>query len=71
MRGMNTFGQVLEWADTLSVEDKENLLAILQRRLREQRRAELADAVKAARQEFKAGRCRPASPAEIMKKIAP
>jgi len=66
---MKTFSQVLEWADALSLEEQESLVSILQRRLREQRRAELVEAVKAARQEFKAGRCRPASPAEIAKKI--
>lgn len=66
---MKTFGQVLEAADALPVKDQESLVAILQRRLREQRRAELVKAVKAAREEFNAGRCRPASPRAIMKKI--
>ena len=66
---MKTFGQVLEWADALSLEEQESLVDVLQRRLREQRRAELAKAVKEARKEFKAGRCRPASPGEIIKKI--
>ena len=66
---MKTFGQVLEGADALSPEEQENLVSILQRRLREQRRAELVKAVKEARAQFKAGKCRPASPVEIMKKI--
>jgi len=67
--GMKTFGQVLDWADALSLEEQESLVSILQRRLREQRRAELVKVVKEARAEFKAGKCRPALPAEIMKKI--
>ena len=66
---MKTFGQVLEWADALSLEEQESLVDVLQRRLKEQRRAELVKAVKEARKEFKTGRCRPASPAEIIKKI--
>ena len=66
---MKTFGQVLEWADALSLEEQESLVDVLQRRLREQRRAELVKAVKEARKEFKAGHCRPASPGEIIKKI--
>jgi len=66
---VKTFGQVLEEADALSPEEQESLVSILQRRLREQRRAELISGVKDARKEFKAGRVRPASPAEIMKKI--
>jgi phage-related baseplate assembly protein len=66
---MKTFGQVLEEADALSPEEQESLVSILQRRLREQRRAELVRTVKEARKEFKAGRVRPASAAEITKKI--
>lgn len=66
---MKTFGQVLDWADALSLEEQESLVSILQGRLREQRRAELVKAVKEARAEFKAGKGRPASPSEIMKKL--
>jgi hypothetical protein len=66
---MKTFGQVLEWADSLSLEEQESLVGVLQRRLREQHRAELVKAVKEARKEFKAGYCRPASPDDIIKKI--
>ena len=66
---MKTFDQVLEEADALSLEEQESLVSILQRRLREQRRAELVRTVKEARKEFKAGRVRPASPHEIMRKI--
>ena len=69
VESMKTFGQVLEWAAELSPDEQESLVSILQRRLREQRRAELVAAVKEARKEFGAGRCRPASPGEIMKKI--
>jgi len=66
---MKTFGEVLESADGLSLEEQENLISILQHRLREQRRAELAKAVQEARREFQGGRCRPAIPSDIMKKI--
>jgi hypothetical protein len=66
---MKTFGEVLESADGLSLEEQENLISILQHRLREQRRAELAKAVQEARRECQSGRCRPASPSDIMKKI--
>ena len=67
---MKKFGQVLEWADELSLEEQQDLVSILQRRVREQRRTELIEAVKDARKEFKEGRCRPASVSEIMKKIS-
>jgi hypothetical protein len=66
-----TFGQVLEGADELSPDEQENLVSILLHRLREQRRAELVASVKAAREEYRSGRCRPASPAQIMKRVLP
>ncbi len=66
---MKSFGQVLAWADELSPDEQESLVSILQRRLREQRRAELVAAVKEARREFRAGRCRPASPSQVINKI--
>lgn len=66
---MKTFAQVLEEADALSLDEQEDLVSILQRRLREQRRGELIKTVDEARKEFKAGRVRPGSPSEIMRKI--
>jgi hypothetical protein len=42
---------------------------VLQHRLAEHRRAELVAAVKSARREFKQGRCRPAAPAQIIKRL--
>lgn len=66
---MKTFCQVLEAVEALSPDEQENLVGIVQRRVRDQRRAELARTVKAARKEFKEGRCLPASPDEIMEKI--
>lgn len=67
--GMTTFAQVLDSADELAVDEQESLVAVLQHRLAEHRRAELVEAVKSARREFKAGRCRPATPAQIVKRL--
>jgi hypothetical protein len=64
-----TFGDILEAADRLSLEEKETLIEVLQRRLVDQRRDELAKEIKAARKEFQAGKCQPASPEELMKDI--
>jgi hypothetical protein len=66
---MKTFAQVLDSADELAPEDQESLIAVLERRLAERRRAELIEAVTAAREEFKAGRCRPATSKQILKRI--
>jgi len=66
---MTKFAQILDSADGLALEEQESLVAVLQHRLAEHRRAELIEAVKSARQEFKAGRCRPATPAQIVKRL--
>jgi len=66
---MTKFAQVLDSTDGLAFEEQESLVEVLQRRLAEHRRAELVAVVKSAKQEFKAGRCRPATPAQIVKRI--
>jgi hypothetical protein len=67
---MSKFDQVLEMADTLSDGERENLIAILQARLRDERRAEIINDVKSAREEFRRGECEPATPDEIAKAIS-
>jgi hypothetical protein len=44
-------------------------MELLQRRLVERRREALFKSVQEARKEFKTGKCRPATPAEIMRKV--
>lgn len=64
-----TFNKVLESADKLSLDEQETLTEILHRRIIEHRRAELAKEIKDAQQEFKDGKCKPATPSELMKEI--
>ena len=66
---MTKFAQVLDSAADLAVDEQESLVELLQHRLAEHRRAELVAAVKSARREFKEGRCRPATPAQIVKRL--
>jgi CRISPR/Cas system-associated protein Cas7 (RAMP superfamily) len=68
-RDMRTFSQVLDSADELGVEEQESLVEVLQRRLAERRREALLEAVRSARLEFEKGRCRPATPKQIVKRI--
>ncbi len=63
------FGEILEAADVLPIEDQETLIDILKNRLRERRRAELLKDIQEAEKEFKDGKCRPASPDELMREI--
>lgn len=68
---MKTFGQVLESADKLPLEEQESLVSILQRRIVEQRRADFIGTEREARREFKAGRGRTATTAQIIKRLLP
>ena len=63
------FGEVLEAADSLSLDEQETLIDILQRRMIQQRRAELVQDIQSARKEFQSGHCQPATPSQIMKDI--
>jgi hypothetical protein len=63
------YRQILEGAEELSVEEQEALVETLKSRLRERRRAEMAQDIHAAQREFDEGRSQPATPAEIMKEI--
>lgn len=69
MQNQGVFNDILEAAEHLSLEEKEILLEILQRRFREQRREAIAREIAAARREFAAGECEPLSPEELMKEI--
>jgi hypothetical protein len=66
---MKTFAQVLDSADELGVEEQESLVEVLQRRLAERRREALLEAVRSAQREFQGGRCRPATPKQIVKRF--
>jgi hypothetical protein len=63
------FAEVLEAADHLSPDEQEELIAILHRRLAQAARQRLAAEIREARQEFSEGRCRPATPGELMREI--
>jgi len=63
------FGEILEAADDLPVEDQEALIAILKNRLRERRRTELLQDIHEAEKEFREGKSHPATPDEIMREI--
>ncbi len=69
MGNVMTFSEVLESADELSLGEQETMIEVLHRRIIEHRRAELAKEVQDAQQEFKEGKCKPATPSELMKEM--
>jgi hypothetical protein len=64
-----TFSDILEAADQLTLHDQEELVRILEHRLREQKRTALVKHVQDAQQEFAQGNCQPITPVELMKEI--
>jgi hypothetical protein len=65
----STFSDILEAADQLTLQDQEELVRILEHRLREQKRAALIKDVQDAQQEFAQGNCQPTTPGDLMKEI--
>ena len=63
------FGDILEAAEQLSVEDREELIGILQNRLREEKRADVIKDVRESEEEFARGECQPVTPKQLMKEI--
>jgi hypothetical protein len=66
---MKSYGQVLDSIEALPEDQQESLVDIVRKRLAERRRDALIKSVGEARKEFKSGKLRPATPAEIMSKI--
>jgi hypothetical protein len=64
-----SFGQILEAADELSLEEQEQLIDILSRRAADRRRGSLGREVRNARKEFKEGAAKPANPDDILSEI--
>ena len=64
-----TFTKILEAADRLQLEDQEDLIRILQNRLRDRRRTELIQDVQEAQQEFILGGCKPVTPEQLMEEL--
>jgi len=66
---MTSFAHTLDVIESLTVDEQEDVLEVMQRRLAERRRAELIATVKQSRKEFAAGKCKPASVAAIMRQV--
>lgn len=64
-----TLKEVLEKTEKLSLEEQETLIDILQRRMVECQRTELAKDIQDAQKEFQEGRCHPVTPSELMQEI--
>ena len=61
-----SFHHVLETAEHLTVDEQETLIDILQNRLGEKRRDEIALEIRQARKEYADGKCQPVSPEDVV-----
>jgi hypothetical protein len=64
-----SFGDILEAAEQLPLEQREDLIRILQNRLREKKRADLVKDVRQSEREFAQGECQSVTVEELMKEI--
>jgi len=69
MRQVMPFGDILDAADELSLEEQQALVDIVHRRIVEQGRKMLAEDIQDARKEFAEGKCRPVTTNALMKEI--
>ncbi|MDB9315582.1 hypothetical protein PN462_20890 [Spirulina sp. CS-785/01] len=69
MTTQQNFAEIVDSADRLSIEEQENLIQILQNRLRDRRRAERVRDIQEAQNEFAEGKCYPATPQQLMEEI--
>lgn len=63
------FGEVLDAADALSLQQQEDLVRILQNRMIDQKREALAQSVLEARAEYARGEVKKGSVADLMKDL--
>jgi hypothetical protein len=66
---VKSFAQTLDVIESLTVDEQEDVLNVLQHRLAERRRAKLVATVKQSRKEFAAGKCKPTTVAAIMRQV--
>ena len=67
--GTTVFQEVLDAVDTLPVQQQEDILQIMQKRMSERKREVLATAVREARAEYGRGEARKGTSAECMKDL--
>ena len=65
-----TFQDALETVETLPEEQQENLIEIVQHRLIDRRRQEIADNIKTAREEYAQGQLQRGTVDDLMKELS-
>ena len=66
---MTAYAEAMDAVEKLNVEEQEELLATMRRRIIERRRAALLSKVREARAEARGGKAKAATPTEIMRML--
>ena len=66
---VSTFQQAIDVVESLPETQQEHLVEIIQRRFIESRRSELATSVREARADYRSGRVRQGTPADLLKEL--
>jgi hypothetical protein len=63
------FGEILEAAEQLSLDEQTTLLSVLRQRVAERGRQRILEEIRQAQEEFAAGLCRPTTVDDLMNEI--
>jgi hypothetical protein len=63
------FADLVEMIDRLPLEERESLVEVVRKRIADDQRRRIAASIRAARREQARGRCKPATPDELMREI--
>jgi hypothetical protein len=66
---VNTFDEALEMVDSMTIEEREQLLEILQKRLIDEKREELVKNIREAKQEYRKGKIKKGTVDDLMREI--
>ncbi len=64
-----SFADLVEMIDRLPLEEREGLVDVVRKRIAEDGRRRIAASIRAARREHSRGKCKPATPEELMREI--
>lgn len=67
---VNTFDEALEMVDSMTIEEREQFLEILQKRLIDEKREELVKTIREAKQEYRKGKIKTGTVDALMREIA-
>jgi hypothetical protein len=63
------FADLVEMIDRLPLDQRESLVDVVRKRMVDEERRRIAASIRSARREHARGRCKPATPDELMREI--